>query len=83
MRDTLPKSGPQLQEAAVVKLGRSSSPGKHWMTYKKRGNNVLYFDSFGDLEPPLKLMLYFGLSKVRYNIPDIKISITLTAAIYV
>ena len=36
--------------------------------YKKIKNNINYFDSFGNLQPPRELVRYFGVgSTIRYN----------------
>lgn len=59
MRDDLPKS-PYKNECAVVNLDSRDGPGTHWVCYCKRGPVVHYFDSFGNLKPPLELMRYFN-----------------------
>lgn len=77
MRDTLPKKT-KYNESAVVNLDSNKNNGTHWVAYKKRGNNVEYFDSFGNLKPPKELVNYFeggGVSskgkpspiKISYN----------------
>lgn len=69
MRDNLPKK-PLKNECAVVNLDSIRGPGTHWVCYRKIGKNVYYFDSFGNLRPPLELMSYFNRSgnvKVTYN----------------
>ena len=58
MRNVLPTSGPRDCESAIVNLDDNDGPGTHWVAYRKRGDNVVYFDSFGDLQPPIDLMLY-------------------------
>ena len=67
MRNALPASGPRYCESAVVNLDDASGPGTHWVAYRKRGKNVIYFDSFGDLRPPLDLILYLRVDEVKYN----------------
>ena len=67
MRNALPASGPHFYESAIVNLDDASGPGTHWVAYRKRGKNVVYFDSFGDLRPPLDLILYLGVDEVKYN----------------
>lgn len=67
MRDALPKRGPLVKECAVVNLDDSSGTGSHWVAYRKNGANVLYFDSFGDLRPPLDLINYFKVDQIKYN----------------
>ena len=68
MRNQLPVKGPHKNESAIVNLDDSDGPGTHWVAYKKIGNNVLYFDSFGNLCPPLDLIDYLGVgSFIKYN----------------
>lgn len=67
MRDALPKSPPWKNESAIVNLDNDSGPGTHWVCYKKRENKVQYFDSFGNLRPPVELIQYF-----RSNVIDIQ-----------
>lgn len=66
MRDTLP-SKPLKRECAVVNLDSVQNSGTHWVAYCKEGNVVYYFDSFGNLKPPLELVDYFNNCKILYN----------------
>ena len=66
MRDRMP-SRPHINECGVVNLDSANSIGSHWVAYKKRGNVVHYFDSFGDLAPPIELVQYFHNCEIRYN----------------
>lgn len=67
MRDTLPRR-PNKNESAIVNLDISDNPGTHWVAYIKNGNEVQYFDSFGDLKPPKEVVSYFGSHvKITYN----------------
>lgn len=66
MRNALPPR-PYFTEKAIVNLDDATGPGTHWVAYKKKGNDVIYFDSFGDLQPPLDLMIYLGVDSVKYN----------------
>lgn len=59
MRDNLPKCGPKYIECAVVNLDSINGGGTHWVAYKKYDESVSYFDSFGDLPPPIELTKYF------------------------
>lgn len=68
MRDTLPSDGSRRNESAIVNLDSDAGPGTHWVAYKKRGNSVIYFDSFGDLRPPPELETY-----LRKNYPSVNI----------
>lgn len=67
MRNELPMK-PHKREAAIVNLDDKDGPGTHWVAYKKNYNDVMYFDSFGDLQPPIDLIDYFGVgSTIKYN----------------
>lgn len=67
MRDGLPKKIWK-NETGIVNLDASSGPGTHWVCYKKLKNKVYYFDSFGNLPPPLELQKYFiGADEILYN----------------
>ena len=66
VRNALPLK-PRHNESAVVNLDSSAGRGTHWVCYEKRGNIVHYFDSFGNLRPPLELEEYFKGCKVFYN----------------
>lgn len=65
MRDTLPQK-PRLNETGIVNLDRIQGEGTHWVAYKKFGKKVYYFDSFGDLRPPIELVKYLG-NNIQYN----------------
>lgn len=67
MRNDLPGSGPRKRESAIINLDDKNGPGTHWVAYKKNGDQVMYFDSFGDLQPPGDLMKYLGVGSVKYN----------------
>lgn len=67
MRNSLPKGEPWKCESAIINLDECSGPGTHWVAYKKTGRKVVYFDSFGDLQPPAELMRYLGVGSVNYN----------------
>lgn len=66
MTDELPKK-PHKNESAFVNLDDSTGDGTHWVCYSKRKNSVRYFDSFGDLPPPIELVRYFKGCKIEYN----------------
>lgn len=66
MRDTLPLK-PRKIECAVLNLDSSHNPGTHWVAYVKQNNYCEYFDSFGNLQPPLELIKYLNVASVNYN----------------
>jgi len=59
MRDSLPKKIKEY-EYGIVNLDDSSNKGTHWVSYKKHGSQIQYFDSFGNLKPPVELQRYFN-----------------------
>lgn len=67
MRNGLPESGSWKNESAIINLDDKDGAGTHWVAYRKRNNEVLYFDSFGDLQPPQELMKYLNVGSVKYN----------------
>ena len=68
MRNNLPISGIRRNENGILNLDNFEGPGTHWVAYAKRGDRVVYFDSFGNLRPPKELVRYFGnVSKIEYN----------------
>lgn len=65
-RDNLPKKIWK-NERGIVNLDTKFGVGTHWVCYKKIGNCVFYFDSFGNLNPPLELQEYFNGNKILFN----------------
>ena len=65
MRDSLPKK-PFQTECGILNLDKSSGNGTHWTAYYKNHSNILYFDSFGNLQPPKELVDYLG-SNIKFN----------------
>lgn len=73
MRDELPQRINKI-EMGVINLGNSKSTGTHWVAYKKYGNEIIYFDSFGNLKPALEVVKYFKSRErnciIKYNYDD-------------
>lgn len=72
MRDEMLKMTPRENECGIINLDWSQGPGTHWCSYLKRGDTILYYDSFGDLPPPSELKWYFRYclsagSSLEYN----------------
>jgi len=65
MRDLLPEA-PKSRECGIVNLDNSRSSGTHWVAYNKNKNNIHYFDSFGNLQPPREVVKYLG-HRIQYN----------------
>lgn len=68
MRDTLPKKISPAYERGIINLDNCNGTGTHWTAYKKTRNRVVYFDSFGNLRPPLEVIHYF-----KSNGHDVKV----------
>lgn len=66
MRDELP-SKPRKIECAIINLDTSKNPGTHWVAYIKHNDYSEYFDSFGNLKPPLELIKYLKNTSINYN----------------
>lgn len=65
MRDKLPKI-PRQTECGIINLDSNRGNGTHWVAYYKDKNNVEYFDSYGNLQPPLEVLKYLG-DNINYN----------------
>lgn len=66
MRDTLPKK-PKIKERDIINLDTSNHHGTHWVAYVKNKNYCEYFDSYGDLKPPLEVIRYLKNCNIFYN----------------
>lgn len=70
MRDLLPYKINEY-ETGVVNLDGKNGKGTHWVCYVKHGLQIQYFDSFGNLQPPVELHRYFNsgpyYTEIRYN----------------
>lgn len=66
--DKLPNQ-PWHTEKMIVNLqSTKDGQGTHWVSFSKKGNNIWYYDSFGDLRPPLLLLKYWGEGcSIYYN----------------
>lgn len=68
MPDDFIRKKPWTNELAIVNLDNSNGPGTHWVAYIKMGTRVKYFDSFGNLQPPIERTRYFGPNiDISYN----------------
>lgn len=65
MRDKLPKE-PKYRECGIINLDTYRGPGTHWVAYNKNSDDAEYFDSFGNLQPPLEVLQYLG-NNVTFN----------------
>jgi len=65
-RDRLPVRCKRV-ESAIVNLDTENGVGTHWVAYKKIGNKIEYYDSFGNLPPPLEVQKYFHGCEINFN----------------
>lgn len=70
MRDELPKR-PFKKECGVINLDSSKNSGSHWVAYVKNNDYIEYFDSYGNLKPPIEFIKYLG-TKIQYNYDNIQ-----------
>lgn len=70
MRDQLPKT-PFFKECGIINLDNSKNPGTHWVAYAKFNKYVEYFDSYGNLKPPVEFVRYVG-SNINYNYDNLQ-----------
>lgn len=70
MRNGLPTKI-RTYESGIINLDDFRGEGTHWTAYIKNNENVNYFDSFGNLRPPLEAIKYFlsdgSRNKITYN----------------
>lgn len=68
-RNHLPEKIHQ-KERGNINLDEDRGYGTHRITYKINGPQVMYFDSYGNLPPPLEMVSYFnsnGPYHIQYN----------------
>ena len=60
---------PLYNEKSIIHIAKNKNTSTgHWVCYQKDGNKIRYFDSFGNLPPPLELFKYWGENKIiTYN----------------
>lgn len=72
MRDNIPMNEPCNIECGIINLDSMFSTGTHWTCYMKKNNNVLYFDSYGNANPPLELQKYLLNNKIFISTDEIQ-----------
>lgn len=71
MRDEIPKT-PLPIECGVINLDCAKNPGTHWVAYAKYYDYVEYFDSYGNLRPPMEFINYMYKRSIYYNYDNIQ-----------
>ncbi|CAH1107456.1 unnamed protein product [Psylliodes chrysocephalus] len=66
MKNELPLE-PNKNECGILNLNNSNQNGSHWVAWFKKDDFKFYFDSFGDVYPPIELVNYFGKDNLYYN----------------
>lgn len=60
MRDSLPRNPKKIECLIINHDGGAQSKGTHWSSLAKVNDTAWYFDSFGNLLPPLEIKSYLG-----------------------
>jgi len=60
-------SPPLAYECGIINLDCSSGRGTHWTCWFKHESIVHYYDSFGNLPPPVEFVKFFDKYEVYYN----------------
>jgi len=71
MRNALPRKI-RRNESGIVNLDDTNKPGTHWVAYAKRGDRAVYFDRFGNLQPPKKIVRYLDVMIQSHSLSDIQ-----------
>lgn len=70
MRNKLPKKIKTF-ENGIINIDDKKGVGTHWTAYAKKNKLIYYFDSYGNLRPPLEVISYFNSdgsnNKITYN----------------
>lgn len=66
MKDALPTKPLEI-ECGILNLQNSNQPGSHWTAWYKTKDKKYYFDSYGDVKPPIELVNYLDKEKLFYN----------------
>lgn len=67
MRNNLPKK-PREYECGIINLDDKEGKGSHWVAYVKCRKYCEYYDSFGNLAPPVELVKYLSPNRIFYNV---------------
>ena len=67
MRDELKNKKILQNECGIINLDSSSGPGSHWTAFEKKGNNITYFDPYGDIQPPIEFKKHYKKYNISYN----------------
>lgn len=51
----------------IINLNNEDQPGSHWVALKKNKQCAKYYDSFGNLRPPIEVMNYLKGCVILYN----------------
>lgn len=66
MKDQLPNQ-PNKYERGIINLDDNNRIGTHWCAYIKDNNNLFWFDSFGNISPPIEILKYCKNCLIFYN----------------
>ncbi|KAE9521596.1 hypothetical protein AGLY_018007, partial [Aphis glycines] len=66
MKDKLPLK-PWKNECGILNLNNSEQSGSHWVAWVKNDKKKIYFDSYGDCNPPKEVVKYLGKDNLFYT----------------
>jgi len=66
MRNELPLK-PWTNESGILNLNDSNEEGSHWVAWVQEGNLKIYFDSYGEFNPPTELVNYLGKKNLQIS----------------
>jgi len=65
-KDLLPDSSKR-KETLIINLDTIAGYGTHWVAVRKAGFRVIYFDSYGNIPPPVEVVRYYKGCEILYN----------------
>lgn len=75
MKDELPRKIFH-DECGIINLDTSKGCGTHWTAYVKHKNEIIFFNSYGDLRPSLEIIKYFlsdnGNNIIKFNYDSVQ-----------
>ena len=55
------------RETLIINLDTVLGYGTHWVAARKIGFRVIYFDSYGNIPPPVEIVRYYKGCEILYN----------------
>lgn len=55
------------QEAGIINLHPADKGGSHWTAYRINKDSIIFYDSFGNINPPQEFIRYVKDKNIQYN----------------